>query len=86
MLAIGVLGFFLERHQFPLAPVVLGFVMGPLLEENLRRALLLDQGSMTSFLTRPYAAIFTLVCFTVVALGAWRQIILGRNKMQQKVL
>jgi putative tricarboxylic transport membrane protein len=73
MLGIGVLGYYLERFQFPLAPVVLGFVMGPLLEENLRRALLLSEGDMTSFLTRPYSAVFSIVCFLVIALGLWRQ-------------
>lgn len=73
MLAVGVLGYYLERFRFPLAPVVLGFVMGPLLEENLRRALLLSEGDMTSFLTRPYAAVFSVICLLVIVLGLWRQ-------------
>jgi len=73
MLGVGVLGFYLERLQFPLAPVVLGFVMGPLLEENLRRALLLAEGDVTSFLVRPYSAVFSMACLLVIALGFWRQ-------------
>lgn len=73
MFGIGVLGYFLERFRFPLAPVVLGFVMGPLLEENLRRALLLAEGNMVSFLTRPYAAIFSITCILIIALGLWRR-------------
>ena len=73
MLGVGLLGYYLERFRFPLAPVVLGFVMGPLLEENLRRALLLSEGDLTSFLTRPYSAVFSIVCILVIALGLWRQ-------------
>lgn len=73
MLGVGVLGFYLERFEFPLAPVVLGFVMGPLLEENLRRALLLSEGDVTSFLMRPYAAVFSIVCILVIVIGFWRQ-------------
>jgi len=73
MLGVGVSGYYLERFQFPLAPVVLGFVMGPLLEENLRRALLLAEGDMTSFLMRPYAAVFSILFLLVIVLGLWRQ-------------
>ena len=69
MLAIGILGYFLERHRFPLAPVVLGFVMGPLLEENLRLALVLSEGDMSAFLTRPYSAAFSIICVLVIVLG-----------------
>lgn len=83
MFGMGVLGFVLEQFRFPLAPVVLGFVMGPLLEENLRRALLLAEGDMTPFLTRPYAAAFSLVCFLLVAFGLWRMVTRGRDNAVQ---
>jgi len=73
MLGVGVLGYYLERFRFPLAPVVLGFVMGPLLEENLRRALLLAEGDVTSFLARPYSAVFSIALLLVIVLGFWRQ-------------
>lgn len=72
MLAVGVLGFFLERFRFPLAPVVLGFVMGPLLEENLRRALLLADGDLYSFLARPYSAAFSIVLALIVTVSLWQ--------------
>jgi len=72
MFAVGVLGYYLERFRFPLAPVVLGFVMGPLLEENLRRALLLTGGDLTPFLMRPYAAVFSAALFLIIILGLWR--------------
>jgi putative tricarboxylic transport membrane protein len=39
------------------APLLLGFVLGPLLEENLRRAMILSRGDPTTFVTRPISAI-----------------------------
>jgi putative tricarboxylic transport membrane protein len=72
MLAVGICGYYLERFRFPLAPVVLGFVMGPLLEENLRLALLLTEGDLAPFITRPYAAAFSIGCILMIILGLWR--------------
>lgn len=42
--------------KFPAAPMLLGFVLGPLVEENLRRAMLLSRGDMMTFIDRPISA------------------------------
>ncbi len=52
-LAFGVLGWLMKRYGFPTAPVVLGLILGPLVEENLR--LSLARGEWTLFFTRPVA-------------------------------
>jgi putative tricarboxylic transport membrane protein len=52
----GLVGFWLIKHDFEPAPMLLGFVLGPLMEENLRRAMLLARGDATVFLTRPISA------------------------------
>jgi putative tricarboxylic transport membrane protein len=65
---IGVVGFFMRRYDFPLAPVVLGVILGPLMEEQFRRALLISDGNATVFLTRPLTV--TLLALAVVALLA----------------
>ncbi|MGZ5710947.1 MAG: tripartite tricarboxylate transporter permease, partial [Burkholderiales bacterium] len=49
----GVIGFLWLRFEMQPAPMLLGFVLGPLMEENLRRALLISRGDATVFLTRP---------------------------------
>jgi putative tricarboxylic transport membrane protein len=54
----GLLGFAFTRAGFPSAPLLLGFVLGPLVEENFRRALLLSNGDLTTFVTHPVSAIF----------------------------
>ncbi len=62
MLAFGVAGFFLEGRKIPLAPLILGLILGPMIEENLRAGLIKEGGSLTPFFTRPIclALILTL--------------------------
>lgn len=52
----GVFGYWLIKHDFEPAPLVLAFVLGPLMEENLRRAMLIARGDPTVFLARPISA------------------------------
>jgi TctA family transporter len=54
--AFGIFGFICVKLGFPAAPLLLGFVLGPMMEENLRRALLLSRGDPTVFATRPISA------------------------------
>ena len=66
MLAFGILGFVLRGFGYPMAPLVLGIVLGDLLEKNLRRALLLSDGDLTPFFTRPISAVVaTLIVATI---------------------
>jgi putative tricarboxylic transport membrane protein len=64
--ALGALAFGLRRFHFPLPPVLLGLVIGPLFEQELRRSLAISGGAVTIFLTRPIAA--TLIAVTAVML------------------
>jgi TctA family transporter len=61
----GVLGYFLVKLGCEPAPLLLGFVLGPLLEEYLRRALIISRGDPTVFLTRPVS--LTLLVLAVIA-------------------
>ena len=53
MLLIAVIGYFFLKLEIPIAPIVLALILGPLAESNLRRSLLLSQGSASIFFTRP---------------------------------
>ncbi len=64
MVAFGVLGFALRKFGYPMAPLVLGIVLGDLLEKNFRRGLVLSDGDLAPFFTRPISA----VLFGVIAL------------------
>ena len=57
---VGVLGYVFAKLDCQPAPLILGYVLGPMLEENLRRALLMAEGSFTVFVTRPISLVFLL--------------------------
>ena len=63
----GVLGFILQKLSFPIAPVILGLVLGPLFESNFRRALILSQGNWATFVQRPISLFFLLAVLVVLA-------------------
>ncbi len=66
MLSAGAVGFVLRQGRFPMGPLVLALILGPMAESNLRRALVLSQGDVTIFLTRPIALV--LLAITAVSL------------------
>jgi len=67
MLALGMVGFFMGRHDFPGAPIVIAFILGPLIEKSLRQSLTLSQGSWNIFVTSPICIIFLIL--TVLSVG-----------------
>ena len=66
VLAFGLLAFALQKGQFPTAPIILGFVLGPMIETNLLRGMNQSQGSFAPFLTRPISAAFLLIAAVVI--------------------
>ncbi|MFA7532453.1 MAG: tripartite tricarboxylate transporter permease, partial [Castellaniella sp.] len=64
VLLVGIFGYLASRLGFEPAPLLLGFVLGPMVEENFRRALLLSRGDMSVFFTRPISG----VCMTIAIL------------------
>ena len=71
----GVLGFMWAKLGFNMTPLLLGFVLGPLMEENLRRAMLMSRADPTVFVTRPISLVFiiaTVLILLIVALPAFQ--------------
>ena len=66
--ALGLLGYVLLKLECEPAPLLLGYVLGPLLEEHLRRAMILGRGDMTPFFTRPISLAFMLGMALVLVL------------------
>ncbi|HBJ81635.1 MAG TPA: transporter [Pseudothermotoga sp.] len=66
MLLFGLLGYFMRLNDFPAAPFVLGFILGPMADTNLRRALMLSKGSLLPFFTRPISLILLIAMFLVM--------------------
>jgi TctA family transporter len=63
----GILGFVWMRLGFSLTPMLLGFVLGPMLEENLRRAMLMSRGDPSVFLSRPISLGFIIATVLILA-------------------
>ena len=76
VLAFGIIGAILMVLDFSVAPIMLGFVLGPMMEENFRRALLLSRGDMMIFVQRPISGTFVAISallLLAVTWSAWRK-------------
>ncbi|MDX1807256.1 MAG: tripartite tricarboxylate transporter permease [Paenisporosarcina sp.] len=65
LLACGFLGYLLAKNDYPLAPLVLALVLGPMIENNMRRALTISNGEFSIFVTKPLSLVF------IIAAIAW---------------
>jgi putative tricarboxylic transport membrane protein len=69
--AVGVIGVAMRRIDIPTAPVVVGMILGPLAEAQLRNAVAIGEGSFAVFLQRPGCIFLLLVCAAVVLVPQW---------------
>jgi len=60
LLACGVIGYLLAKNDYPLAPLVLALVLGPMIENNMRRALTISNGDFSIFVMKPMSLVFIL--------------------------
>ena len=67
----GVLGYLMRLLQFPGAPLLLGFVLGPLMEEHFRRAMVLSRGDFMTFFERPISAVIMALTGLILLWGIW---------------
>ncbi|CUX49585.1 tripartite tricarboxylate transporter permease [Agrobacterium deltaense] len=79
----GIVGFFLRKIGCEPAPLVLGFVLGPLLEQNMRLGLLISQGSFSTFVTHPISATLLALSGMVVIMMAMPAIMRRREVVFQ---
>lgn len=77
---MGVLGYVLTRLGFSAAPLLLGFVLGPLMEETLRRTLLLSRGDPSVFIERPISATFLAITAGLLIWGCYGSIRASRSR------
>lgn len=75
MLAFGIIGYFLKRCDFSIAPLPIALVLGQLTENNLRRALTIGDGSLKIFLHRPIAMAFLLISACIILYPAFKRIL-----------
>jgi putative tricarboxylic transport membrane protein len=80
---IGIVGFGLRRIGAPIAPVMIGLILGPAAEQHLRRALAISEGDWSVFVTRPLSATLLAVSLALLAFGVSRRATLQSNNETQ---
>lgn len=73
-LIFGVIGYFMSKFKFPQAPMILGFVLGTTIEENLIRGLMYSNNNFGAFFTSPISGVFLVFTIIMVLYTAWKQI------------
>jgi putative tricarboxylic transport membrane protein len=83
MYVIGVLGFLMRRYDFPIGPLILGAILGPLAETQFRRAVAISQGDYSIFVTRPISLTLLLLALFALLLpylpSLWSRVRYGRT-------
>lgn len=76
---VGLAGFFMRRYDFPTSPVIIGMILGPLAEQQFRRAMTISQGDLSVFVTRPLSASILALALLVVLTPLILRLVRGRR-------
>jgi putative tricarboxylic transport membrane protein len=79
VIAFGIIGYLLSKVGIQLAPLIIGFILGPMAESNLRRALMSSSGDLTPLFTSPISLLFLIATLISVISVIFRQYRLYRN-------
>jgi len=84
MLLFGVAGYFMKKYDIPGAPMIIGLVLGPLMEHSLYRALALGQGKMSVFVTRPISAVLLGITLLMAIAVCFKTIKMMRTQIGEE--
>ena len=71
LLVIGLVGFLMRRYGYPVAPMVIGGILGPMAETQLRKTLAISQGDLTALVTSPFSAVAYVALAVLLVVGLW---------------
>ena len=72
MVGFGVIGYLMKRVDIPAAPIILGMVLGKLMEEKMRQALVISDGNMMIFLNRPISLALLILAVVAITNPYWK--------------
>jgi putative tricarboxylic transport membrane protein len=85
MIFFGILGFIMLEMEYPVAPMILGLILGNMLDTNFRRALVISEGEILPFVSRPICIVLILfIILTLVSKAKWFTAI--RNQIKAKMV
>ncbi|AYE85331.1 tripartite tricarboxylate transporter permease [Sulfitobacter sp. D7] len=67
VIVFGIVGYLMNAYGYPPAPMLMGFILGPMIEQHFRRALLFSRGDITTFIDRPISAAFLVLTLLLIA-------------------
>jgi putative tricarboxylic transport membrane protein len=71
LLIVGIVGFLMRRYGYPVAPMVIGGILGPMAETQLRKALAISQGDLTTLVASPFSVIAYASLLLLLVAGLW---------------
>jgi putative tricarboxylic transport membrane protein len=77
------LGFFLEKAKVPLGPFIIGVILSPIAEVNLRASMMRANGSLIPFFTRPISLVFIIIAALSLGITLYKEFSNKKSKMQQ---
>lgn len=86
MFLSGILGYLLQKNNYSTAPMLLSFVLAPLLESNMRKAFIISGGSLNIFFTRPITCVLMIIFLVIVLVPTIKGIMMkGKKKVNAEV-
>ena len=77
ILIFAVIGWAMSKYEFPAAPIVLGFVLGPIIETNFRRGMMSSYGNFLGFFNRPISGVVLWITIAILAFQIGKQVFVG---------
>ena len=84
MFLSGVFGYVVGKSGYSTAPMLLSFVLAPMLESNIRKAFIISQGSLDIFFTRPISLVLLLIMFAIVLFPLVRTVLVKFGVLKPK--
>jgi putative tricarboxylic transport membrane protein len=89
MIAFGIIGYFMKKYDFPTGPMVLGIILGPMLESNFRRGIIAEEGLpqfLLSLVTHPLSLVLTLaVALTILTQTSFYRNWKNKRSLRKKI-
>lgn len=83
LLVFGIIGYFMSKAGIPSAPMVLGLILGPIVEKNLTRTLIISNGSILSIFTRPISAVFMIMTIFILFGPVIKNVIKAKKSVKE---
>ena len=83
MIIFGIIGYVLRKYEYDILPLVLAFVLGPLMEETFRQSLLLAKGNLNIFITRSLSLVLLVLAFLLLISSILQEMRKKKNRIKE---